>query len=228
MGTRGIISGYPCGGPGEACVGPANKPYFRPNNNVTRGQTAKIVSNAARWNDPSYVPYFTDVPPENTFYDYIQRAFIHNVISGYPCGSSPFELCVPPNNNPYFRPNNPVTRGQTAKIVALAAGWSETPTAQTIEDVLPGSTFYSWVEQMAGRGIISGYPCGGAGEPCQPPGNRPYFRPNNSVTRGQTAKIVTNSLLPNCQDPTPGPTATSTATPTTGPPTATPTPTATP
>jgi S-layer homology domain len=42
--TRGVMSGYPCGSPGEPC-GPGNLPYFRPNNNATRGQTAKIVGN---------------------------------------------------------------------------------------------------------------------------------------------------------------------------------------
>ena len=51
----------------------------------------------------------------------------------------------------------------SAKIVAGAAGWTETPTGQTFEDVPPGSTFYLYIERMASRGIIGGYPCGGAG-----------------------------------------------------------------
>jgi hypothetical protein len=42
--SRSILNGYPCGGVGEPC-GPDNLPYFRPNNNATRGQTAKIVAN---------------------------------------------------------------------------------------------------------------------------------------------------------------------------------------
>ena len=223
MGTREIISGYPCGGPGEPCVGPVNKPYFRPNNNITRGQTAKIVSNAAGWSEQSTLQHFIDVPPGSTFWIYVERVFDHSAINGYPCGG-PGEPCGPGGDGAYFRPNNPVTRGQTAKIVAIAAGFSATPTAQTFEDVPPSGTFYPWVEQMASRGIIGGYPCGGPGEPCQPPSNRPYFRPNNNVTRGQTAKIVTNSFFPNCQNPSPTPTATATA----GLPSATPTITATP
>jgi hypothetical protein len=32
-----------------------------------------------------------------------------------------------------------------------------------------------------------------------PPQNRPYFRPNNDVTRGQAAKIISNTFFPNCQ-----------------------------
>jgi len=42
---RGVMQGYPCGGPGEPCVGPANLPYFRPGANATRGQASKIVAN---------------------------------------------------------------------------------------------------------------------------------------------------------------------------------------
>jgi|GEM_PF-1111639 len=44
LSRRGHISGYECGSPGEPC-GQSNRPYFRPNNNATRAQTAKIVSN---------------------------------------------------------------------------------------------------------------------------------------------------------------------------------------
>jgi hypothetical protein len=30
-------------------------------------------------------------------------------------------------------------------------------------------------------------------------GNLPYFRPANNATRGQVAKIVSNSFFPECQ-----------------------------
>ncbi len=41
----GIVSGYTCGGanPPEPCVPPANLPYYRPSNYVTRGQMGKFV-----------------------------------------------------------------------------------------------------------------------------------------------------------------------------------------
>ncbi|MEP7118831.1 MAG: S-layer homology domain-containing protein, partial [Acidobacteriota bacterium] len=48
LACRGIVNGYPCGGPGEPC--PGN--YFRPNANVTRGQVSKIVSESAAFADP--------------------------------------------------------------------------------------------------------------------------------------------------------------------------------
>jgi hypothetical protein len=201
LACRGIVGGYPCGGPGEPCPGA----YFRPNNNVTRGQVSKIVSESAAFSDPvpSTQQTFEDVPPSGTFWLWVERLSTRGIISGYPCGG-PFEPCIGPDNRPYFRPNNNVTRGQLSKITGGAAGWTETPTGQTFEDVPPGQTFYLTIERMAARGIISGYPCGGPFEPCVGPANRPYFRPNNNATRGQMSKIAAEAFYPNCQTPAAG------------------------
>jgi hypothetical protein len=49
------------------------------------------------------------------------------------------------------------------------------------------------VETAAAHNIISGYACGGAGEPCGASG-RPYFRQAANAARGQIAKIVYNAL----------------------------------
>jgi hypothetical protein len=200
---RALLSGYPCGSPGEPCVPPQNQPYFRPTANATRGQIAKILSNAAGFFEavPSTQQTFEDVPSSNTFWVFIERMAARGIIGGYPCGANPGEPCVAPGNRPYFRPYVAVTRGQLAKMDALTAGLTITPTTQTFEDVPPGSTFYTWVEQLSNLGVIAGYPCGGSGEPCNPPANRPYFRPYINVTRAQTAKIIANTFFPNCQTP---------------------------
>jgi hypothetical protein len=163
---------------------------------------SKIVSESAAFSDPvpSTQQTFEDVPPGSTFYVWIERLSTRGIIQGYPCGS-PGEPCQPPGNRPYFRPYNNVTRGQLSKITSGAAGWTETPTGQTFEDVAPGSTFYLYIERMAARSVIQGYPCGGAFEPCVPPGNRPYFRPFNNATRGQMSKIATLAFFPNCAPP---------------------------
>jgi ribosomal protein L30/L7E len=88
---EGLVSGYSDG-------------TFRPENNVTRGQLSKIVVEAAGWpllNPPT--PTFSDVPPLSPFYQHIETAYSHSIISGYSDGT--------------FRPGNPATRGQIAKIV---------------------------------------------------------------------------------------------------------------
>ncbi len=71
LACRGIVGGYPCGGPGEPCPGS----YYRPNNNVTRGQVSKIVAESAGFSDavPSTQQTFEDVAPSSTFWLFIER-----------------------------------------------------------------------------------------------------------------------------------------------------------
>ena len=73
------------------------------------------------------------------------------------------------------------------------SGISDDPGAQYFTDVPVGYVFYNYINPLARRGTISGYPCGGPSEPCDS-GNRPYYRPGNNVTRGQAAKIVANTF----------------------------------
>jgi hypothetical protein len=44
--NNNIIGGYPCGGYGEPCDA-QYRPYFRPGNNVTRGQMTKFAASGA-------------------------------------------------------------------------------------------------------------------------------------------------------------------------------------
>lgn len=187
---RGFISGYSDGS-------------FRPDGAVTRGQLCKIVSNTAGFNDP--IPpgqqTYEDVSPDHTFYTFVERLSARGIISGYPCGS-PDEDCNPPENRPYFRPSANASRGQISKIISNAAGFSDTSTEQMFEDVPTSNTFYVWIQRLASRNIMSGYPCGNLPEePCVQPNNRPYFRWGNDSTRGQTSKIAANSFFPNCYTP---------------------------
>ena len=135
---------------------------------------------------PACPTQFNDVDGAHPFYPYIQWMACRGYISGYPCGG-PGEPCP----GAYFRPGNMVTRGQLLKMVVNAAGWAiSTPVMPTFADVAASDAFYPYIETGAGRGIISGYPCGGPGEPCVAPGNRPYFRPGNAITRGQLSKVI--------------------------------------
>lgn len=183
---RGIVSGYSDG-------------TFRPGNNITRGQISKMVSNAAGFDESPEPQIFEDVPPTNQFYTWINRLARRGLMTGYPCGG-PNESCVPPGDRPYFRWGTEATRGQIAKIVANGAAYGEPPAGQLFADVPESNSFYAYVARLSSRGIIGGYPCGGAGEPCDDQ-SRPYFRPDLLVTRGQASKIVANTFLPSCQTP---------------------------
>ncbi|MDQ3705556.1 MAG: cupredoxin domain-containing protein [Chloroflexota bacterium] len=182
LADRGVIGGYSDG-------------TYRPSNPVTRGQLAKIIANSAGFGEIPNGQTFADVTPGSPFYEFVERIASRNIISGYACGGTG-EPCGA-GNKPYFRPGANASRGQIAKIVAGAANLSGTPSGHTFADVPTNHTFYTFVEQLAANGSMSGYPCGGTGEQCDGQ-NRPYFRPSVNTTRGQLAKIVSTSFFPEC------------------------------
>lgn len=182
LATHGIVGGY-------------SDSTFRPNNPATRGQFAKMIVTGEGWAlDTSGGPHFTDVPPSSTFYDYIETAFHHGIISGYADGT--------------FRPGTNITRGQITKLIALAEGWpTPAPPTPTFSDVPPGYVFYVYVEAAVAHGVVGGYADG-------------TFRPSNPATRGQLSKMLYLALTTRptatptiTNTPPPTPTATATDTP---------------
>jgi len=127
---------------------------------------------------------FSDVTDATAYYyQGVYYLACRNVLSGYADGT--------------FKPFNTTTRGQMTKIVTLGFGLPTATPAPggTFADVLSDNVFYGVIETAAARGIVSGYTCGGVNpqtgtaEPCDS-NRRAYFRPSNSVTRGQLTKIV--------------------------------------
>jgi hypothetical protein len=172
---------------------------------ITRGQIAKVISNAAGFDEDPGDQIYSDVAPDDPFYTYINRLTNRGIVGGYPCPQRPNagDECTPENPSLY-KPNEQVTRGQLAKMVSNAAGYSEAVSGQRYADVPPngeGSQFYAWIMRLTNRGVMGGYACGTADPrsgPCDGE-DRPYFRPGNPVTRGQAAKIVSNTFFPDCQ-----------------------------
>lgn len=188
LACRNIISGYSDG-------------TFRPGNDITRGQIAKMVSNSAGFGEDAGDQIYEDVPTDSPFYLWINRLSRRGHMGGYQCGLVPEEPCIGPDNKPYFRPSANATRGQLAKIVSNAAGLVGDPSNLFYTDVPQDHPFYVWIMRLTELGVMSGYECGSIeGEPCDSE-NRPYFRPFNNVTRGQASKIVANTFFPGCQTP---------------------------
>ncbi len=177
MATRSIVSGY---GQTDTSV------MFRPGSSTTAGQLSKMITNSFGFAiDTSGGPHFSDVPTTQPFYPYIETLYNRGIVSGYADGT--------------FRPGRGATRGQIAKMIALsgsqAYGWSlQNPATNTFADVPVGSTYFTYIETVYRHNqIISGYACGGPGEPCDGQ-QRPYFRPANSVTRAQLSKMLSNAI----------------------------------
>ena len=77
---------------------------------------------------------YSDITPEDWFYDVVREMTGKNVISGYDDGT--------------FRPNNPVTRGEALKLVILAAGYRK-------QDAKAGQHWAAGYRSFAvGRGFI--------------------------------------------------------------------------
>jgi cell division septation protein DedD len=158
LACRDILSGYADG-------------TFRPEAAITRGQISKVVSNGAGFDDDvTGRETYTDVSSGSTFWVWIERLSMHEVLGGYACGA-PGEPCDSQNRH-YFRPGSNATRGQIARIVSNAAGFSDVPSGQIFDDVPSTHTMYTPIQRLASRGIIGGYPCGAPGEPCNAE-NRP-------------------------------------------------------
>jgi hypothetical protein len=190
LACRGILDGYPDG-------------TYHPGVNVTRGQLSKIAVNAGGLTGsiPPDQQTFEDVAIGSTFWWYIEELVFHGIVGGYRCGGAG-EPCLPPNNRPYFRPRADANREQAALIVDRVAGFaSNCIDVKNFEDVPILSTFWCSIQRLYERVIISGYPCGGPGEPCVPPDNLPYYRPVTPITRGQTAKMIARTFQPSCVTP---------------------------
>jgi hypothetical protein len=181
---QGIASGYSCG---VGCL------EFRPDASTTRGQIVKMVVLAAGFPLilPPGAPHFADVGPTDPFYLYAEVAVAHGLVQGYGCGG-PGEPCDP-QQRPYYRPANYVTRAQLAKVIVLAAGLTLiAPPTPPFVDVPADNWAYRYTATAAEHGIVTGYNCGGPGEPC--PGI--YFRPVNEATRAQLSKMLFQAFGP--------------------------------
>lgn len=135
------------------------------------------MSNSADFQDDiSGRQTFPDVQPGDPFYVFIERLALKGVIGGFPDG--------------YFRADRPATRGQFSKIVANTGLFLDevSTSTQTFTDVRRGDPYYQFVERLKSRDVLGGYSDG-------------TFRPNALTSRGQAAKIVSNSFFVGCNPP---------------------------
>lgn len=168
-------------------------PTFRPDDAVTRGQFTKMLDKGFQW--PVIGPFarhFQDVLPGSTFYDYIEYAYGRGLIVGYPCSTvsgSP-EPCVAPTNYAYFRPANSVSRGQMAKMLAIAANFTDaSPSTATFSDVQVGSTFFQYVERLVDHISTAPFPPDHPTQPSCTSGN-PCFHPGTPASRSDLTEHV--------------------------------------
>ncbi|QCR31470.1 S-layer homology domain-containing protein [Lysinibacillus sp. SGAir0095] len=152
---NGYISGYEDGS-------------FGPNNEITRAQSAIIISNVLKLNTTNVVnPNFTDVPTKHEYYKQIAAVVNAGIMSGKDGGK-------------IFDPNGKLTRAQMAVIIANAFDLTGTSTKQ-FSDVPNGHWAYSFVQALAKSNVTTGYPDG-------------TFKPNTNINRAHFGLFVYNGI----------------------------------
>ena len=174
LADEGVIAGYPDG-------------TFRPYIPVTRGEFSKILVKGFNMccNTPGG-PHFTDVPPGSTFYDWIETAYNAGIISGY----SDYAHCG--IYVPCFLPGAYLSRQQMAKMVTIPANYND-PTsgrAATYYDVVSGSTFFSFVENLVMHGIAFPITTSPPPPACSGVSSLPCFQPSANATRADIVAYV--------------------------------------
>lgn len=153
---KNFVSGYPDG-------------TFKPDNPVTRAEFLKILTSVLNIAPTTGgTSEFSDVSPDDWFFPYVVAAVEKGIVSGYPDGT--------------FKPNNPITRQEAAKIVVKAKGIDETQAAVdfTLSMLSDGDQVAEWAQPFVAAAveeeIMMGDPSGA-------------FRPNAQITRAETATI---------------------------------------
>ncbi|MFJ8103272.1 S-layer homology domain-containing protein [Lysinibacillus sp. NPDC096212] len=153
--SQGAISGY------------ADK-TFRPDQNVTRGQAAKMLATVLNLDLKNVQdPYFKDVPKSSEYYKYIAALQNAGIMGGYSNGT--------------FMPNEVITRGQLAKILVLGFKFEVASNYNhSFKDVTSQTSNAIYIQTLVDLKITEG--------------TTPVtFSPYNAVTRGQIASFIVRS-----------------------------------
>ncbi|MED3660553.1 S-layer homology domain-containing protein [Ureibacillus terrenus] len=112
--------------------------------------------------------FFNDVRPSDYFYDAVNDLVEREIIHGYEDNT--------------FRPYQPVTRGQAAKILANVLNLDKQDVEDPgFKDVSKSNEYYGAIAALVKEGIIHGYPDG-------------TFRPNEPIQRNHMAKIIARAF----------------------------------
>jgi len=161
---KGIIGGYPDG-------------TFKPDNNITRAEFAKIIVKAKGLSEikPDQ-PTFSDVTPESWCYGVVEAAAKDSLIKGY--------------GNGIFKPNVFIARQEIAAILARALGQEVEELCTScmlskLNNFKDNQQISAWATQSVAiaveKGFITGYPDGTIG-------------PNKNATRAETCAMVQRFL----------------------------------
>ena len=140
----------------------------QPEGQITRAEACtiffRLLTDSSRDYYFSKTNDYTDVNAGDWFNNAISTLSNAGIVTGY--------------NDGTFRPNQPITRGEMAKIIANFANLNKGTKSFTD---LSGHWSKTYVELAAGNGWIAGYPDGS-------------FRPDQKITRAETVTMINRVL----------------------------------
>ena len=145
-----------------------NASSYNPEGRLTRAEFLKIVIKTSGWNtDGVALPGFADVKSTHTLSKFIALAAKKGLVN---------------KDAKNFRPDDTITRAEAMKILVgvLGADVVTDTTPGTFADVVKTSDLAKFVNKAKALGIISGQ------------GSK--FRPNDSMSRAEIAKVVVNAF----------------------------------
>ena len=152
LADTGVISGYPDGS-------------FKPSNNVTRAEFAKMITAFAGGEASGAVMNFADVAESDWYYEYILKAFCGGLVNGI--------------SDTEFMPNRQISRQDVCVIISRYLGERlPASAALTFADAADVADYAAAaVASLSSAGILTGYENGS-------------FKPQSSITRAETAVIL--------------------------------------
>ena len=142
---------------------------FGPANPARRSELAVMLVKALNLPTAGVSAEFADVPKSHWAYVYIAAAQKAGIISGFPGGQ--------------FKPDQYVTRGQMAVMLARAYELEKTNTALYFKDVTTTYWAFEAIQKLADNNISSGYA-------------DKTFRPSNMVNRAEVAVFLAKAIDP--------------------------------
>ena len=143
---------------------------FKPENNVTRAQAAKMLVSALGEEELKVAkPSFTDVPTDDWAFGWIEQAVNLNIFTGYDDGT--------------FKPNAQLTRAQMSKMITNAFALSMSAQSEDVlvfTDVKKDHWALPFINRMYYNGITTG-------------SNNRYM-PENKITRAQFSAFLSRAL----------------------------------
>lgn len=125
--NKDIINGYPDG-------------TFKPENNITRAEFAKVISLALGYPPDNTKPLgFSDLGLDHWSYGYVATAVEHGLVEGYPDGT--------------YQPNKDVTKAEVLAIIARVEKW-EAGSGDHFQDVASSHWAYGSIESCYVHEIV--------------------------------------------------------------------------